>query len=516
MKKRLVQQGLVAGAFALVSGTIATAQDAPLSSIDWLSDSLATPAAAVAPRNEPGVANSASVESITVVPLDAPSPDGIGLIPRRQAGLPGSLWAGSDLDQLRRLIATLPVDPLPAQQDLIRLILLTELDPPMGAGPEGLLFQARVDALLARGALDEAAEMLERTGSNSPAIFQRAFDVALLQGHETAGCERLRETPGISPNFTTRIFCLARTGDWHAAALTLESARALGHVSEAEDALLAYFLDPELADTGEKLTAPAHPSPLEFLMFQAIGEGMPTNPLPLAFANADLSTTAGWKARIGAAERLARVGSLSPERLFTIYSERRPAASGGVWERVALIQSLDAALKAGDDKKVSTLLPQAWEAMAAERLEIPFATLFGTRLEEVQLTGQAGALAFRIGLLSDQYERLALTHPAPPGADGPFLAALAKGMPGEAAAPDALARAIADGFNAPALPESLSRPLADGRLGEAILQAMAVMESGTHGDLEDVTVAIGFLREVRLEEAARKYGLQLMLLHRRG
>ena len=44
---------------------------------------------------------------------------------------------------------------------------------------------------------------------------------------------------------------------------------------------------------------------------EAIGTPLPTAPLPLAFAHSDLRHTAGWKARIEAAERLVRTGAVS-------------------------------------------------------------------------------------------------------------------------------------------------------------------------------------------------------------
>ncbi len=512
-----IAQALGLGAAGAMSlGTALWAQEAPISSIDWLSDSLATPVVAVAPSNEPPVASSAGIETVTVTPLGAPSPDGIGLIGRREAGFPGNIWGSSELDRLRRLIAELPVEPMPAQQDLIRLLLLTELDPPIGAGPEGLLFQARIDALLARGAVDEAAEMLKRTGSKAPAIFQRSFDVALLQGHEDAGCQQLRATPGISPSYSTRIFCLARTGEWQTAALTLDTAKALGHLSDEEDALLARFLDPELADGAVPLPAPERPSPLVYRMLEAIGEPVPTTRLPLAFAHADLRDTAGWKARIGAAERLARVGSLLPEQLMEIWSEQKPAASGGVWDRVDVMQRLDFALEEGNADAVARHLPAAWAQAESAHLELAFANLFGPRLEQADLSGESAVLAWRIGLLTEAYERLALTQSAPTGTMDTFLAALARGLPEDTTAPDSLAEAITEGFTTTEVPESLARPAGEGRIGEAILLSMDMLENGAEGDLDDVTNALAFLRSVRLEDVARRYALQLMLLDRRG
>ena len=251
-------------------------------------------------------------------------------------------------------------------------------------------------------------------------------------------------------------------------------------------------------------------------MLEAIGEPVPTAQLPLAFAHADLRDTAGWRARIGAAERLARVGSLAPERLLEIWSERDAAASGGGWDRVEVMQSLNEALEDGDAGAVSRVLPEAWAQAESAHLEVPFAALFGPRLETIGLEGDSAALAYRIGLLTEGYERLALSDTAPTDPLDSFLAAVARGLPEDAAAPNSLAEAITEGFTTSTLPENLSRPVADGRIGEAILMAMDVMENGAEGDLDDVTASIAFLRSLRLEDVARRYALQLMLIDRRG
>ena len=125
------------------------------------------------------------------------------------------------------------------------------------------------------------------------------------------------------------------SGDWNAAALTLKTAEALGFVTGEQSALLERFLDPEIEDGAAPLPPPSRPSPLVWRMMEAIGEPMPTNTLPVAFAQADLRANAGWKQQIEAAERLARTGAVAPNRLLGLYTERRPAASGGVWDRAA-------------------------------------------------------------------------------------------------------------------------------------------------------------------------------------
>ena len=465
------------------------------------------------------MATSAGTHAVTVTPLDAPKVDAVGLLPRSITGLPGSLWQGSDVEQLRRLIARLPTEQLPAAQALRRRLLLAEAAAPAAAA-EGVLFEARIDALLAHGLVEEAAAMLGRAGAlegkaTDPRLFRRAFDTALLVGQEERACARLKDTPGLTPSLTVRIFCLARNGDWSAAAVTLDTAAALNQVPAGEAALLARFLDPELYE-GTPDLAPVQPiSPLQFRIFEAIGTPIPTQTLPLAFAHADLRANAGWKPRIAAAERLAKQGALSPNALLGIYSERKAAASGGVWERVAAIQALEAALDSKDPGEVAATLPRAWAEFQRAGLEATFAAIIGPSLAEIPLTGAPAAMAVQIGLLTNGYEGIALDH-TPSDAMGRFLVALARGLPETDSAPDELTRAIADGFANPPLKPELAGLAEENRLGEALLLALELAHSGAGGDLDDLTMAIALLRLHGLEDTARRIGLELVLLGPRG
>ncbi|NBC96645.1 MAG: hypothetical protein GVY27_09855, partial [Deinococcus-Thermus bacterium] len=367
-----------------------TPADAPLSSIGWLSDSLADmaamrPDAGALPRRG---GSGAAVPVVTVTPLDGQRPDAVGLLEPGESGLPATFWGASTTEDVIARLARLPDRPLPAARDELRTILLTRLDPPRGgAATPGAVVLARIDTLLRWGMLDEAAALIGAAGADRPALFRRAFDVALLQDREDEGCAVLRTAPGIAPSIPARIFCLARSGDWSAAALTLETAEALGQVSPSEDALLARFLDPELAETGAALPAPEAVTPLEWRMREAIGERLATATLTVAFAHGDLRPTAGWKLRIEAGERLTRAGGLDPDRLGALYREREPAASGGVWERVAAIQSLDSALQGRARDRIRRALEEAWQVMRRADLALAFARLYGPRLAGLDLQG---------------------------------------------------------------------------------------------------------------------------------
>lgn len=528
------QRGRLALTAALLLAAGGAWAEEPMSAIDWLSQSVAAPAGAVVavpqgvpsstnaspiPRPDPAappVTSSALPAAVAVSVLGAPSPDAVGLLPAQVTGLPRNLWGPGRTTEIAAAITAERADTLPALQGLLFTLLLAEADPPADAAGQGLLLLARIDKLLSYGALDQAAALIEAAGPTTSAeLFRRAFDVALLTGEEDRACEAMQSAPHLAPTLPARIFCLARDGDWNAAALTLDTAKALSQVTPEEDALLSRFLDPELADGAAPLPAPSRPTPLIWRMLEAIGEPMPTVGLPVAFAHADLRPQAGWKAQIEAAERLARLGSIPANRLLGLYTERLPAASGGVWERVDAFQTVDNALTSGQTEALAVALPVAFALMAEAELEVPFAGVFAEKLLAAELSGTAGALAFRLALLSPGYETAALKR-KPADQQEAFLIGLARGDLAGTTPQDSMARAIAPAFTTPQ-PDAEALALhADGRLGEALLLAIDRIGKGVQGEPRGVAEGLAFLRHVGLEDVARRTALELLLLERRG
>ncbi len=455
------------GLVALLLTATPAAASGPLSAIDWLSDSIAAPAPPAAPGGEPVAA---AIPEVETLPLGAPLPDGIGLLSAESAGLTRGLWHGSTTDEIVELIAAEPRDLLPAPRALLKRLLLAELDPPSDAGIEGRLLIARIDRLLELGALDEAAALLDVAGTMTQDLFRRRFDVALLTGAEQTACNELRSDPAISPTYPARIFCLARTEEWHTAAVTLETATALGLLSPEED-----------------------------------------ENLPLAFAHADLNPNAGWKAQLEAAERLARAGAVAPNLLLGLYTERRASASGGVWERVQAVQALDGALARGTSEDVSAALLDAWAAFAEAGLEAAFAEVFAARLEGRELSPEARALAFRLSLLTGDF-LIAATRHAPADKDEAFLAAIALGRADLAEPPGALEAAIAGGFAADRMPDRFGLGMGTEGRGAALLRVLALFTSGAKGNYGDLRDAVAILRMLGFETVARRAALELLIL----
>lgn len=485
-----------------------------MSVIDWLS--LDRPAG-LGGRVllEPPVTDTARNSEIAVSPLESQASP-VGLVPGSATGLPSDMWDASDADTLAQLIAEAPVLDSPAMQTLLYTVLLSETRPPPGKQAAETMLLARIDRLIDLGATDPAQALVQHAGaSGSKARFSRWFDATLLTGDEDRSCAVLLATPHLAPDYAARIFCSARGGDWATAALLLEAAHALELLPSETLALLDRFLSPEMFDGAPPLPTPSRPDPLNFRMFEAIGERFPTASLPRAFATADLRNVAGWKAQLEAAERLARTGALSPNRLLGIYSERLPAASGGVWDRVAALQRFETALDTANAVAIAKTLPIVWAAMQDVKLEVPFAVLFSERLAAQDMNDAASTeLAYRIRLLSSGYE-MAAQDPPTSGENSKYLAALAQGYPENVPAPNAIAQAISDGFATGAsLPRELEQALKNGQLGWVILEAIDLFDRGANGNLADLTNALATFRSVGLEDTARRASLQLMLLDR--
>ncbi|MEZ5797104.1 MAG: hypothetical protein R3D63_06250 [Paracoccaceae bacterium] len=506
------------------------AGDDPMSAIDWLSQSVSAPAgtltappvasaASPPPTPQPGeppVSSGGALPSlVATTPLDGPSPDAVGLISPAVSGFPHDLWGAGLSVEVARAVTLDRQDSLPALRQLFLTLLLAEAAPPIDSEGKGLVLLARIDKLLQLGALEQAAALIEIAGVETPDLFRRAFDVALLTGHEDRACEKMQANPSLAPTLQARVFCLARGNEWDVAALTLQTAEALGQVNGEQAALMGRFLDPDLFE-GEPVPPPPVPvTPLDWKMFEGIGEPLSTATLPVAFAYGEINPHFGWMAQVEAAERLTAAGTIAPNVILGLYTERAPSASGGVWDRVEAFQDFDAAFAARDADRIAQTLPVAWARMQEVELEVPFALLYGAELAKMPLSGEAGAIAFRLGLLSPESEAVALAH-APADATEAFLVALATGDLRGMTPPDSMARAIAPAFLAPALSPRAQELLDGRRLGEAILLAIDDVASGVQGELRNVTAGLSLLRHVHLEGVARRTALELMILERRG
>lgn len=293
---------------------------------------------------------------------------------------------------------------------------------------------------------------------------------------------------------------------------------ALGQLSELESELLLRFLDPEYAETASPLRAPVRPTPLEFRLFEAIGEALPTAPLPLPFAIVELTGDSGWRAQLQAAERLARVGAIDGNQLLGAYTQQMRAASGGIWDRVEALQRFETALTTGDPTAVSSSLEAVWPHMRSAGLLVPFSTLFAARLQGLPMSNRAETIAGYAALLSDNYEVAATGLVDSEAPDLAFLAKIAQGQaPGLAPRdlPHGSALEVAWSTPVVAPPDVASLPSQD-RLGEGLMQAITRFAVGAEGNTQALTDSLKTLRAFGLEDTARRAALQLAILDMEG
>lgn len=498
------------------AGLGASAQEqgsAPLNVIDWLETQESFQAVQPAP-NEPNVASSGTVPKVTVQPLNDVAAKRVGLAPSNVTGLPDTLWSNSDSNDLSSAINTLPDAPLPALQALIVTLLLAEANPPGGDAPAFDL--ARVDALVRFGALEPALALLEQTAiDDSSAHLARYIDLSLVNGTEGGACAILAQNPGLSPAKAYDVFCAARAGDWDNAVLVFGTSQALGLIEPPLADALERFLDSELFEGEPPLPIPTAPDPLAFRLFEAIGTPIPTRSWPVAYANADLSPNSGWKTQLEAAERLAQRGALGDNRLLGLYTQRRPAASGGVWDRVAAVQRFETALSTGSADAVSKTLSPAWRAMGDAGLQTVFAALFADRLSDLVLSGAAADIAFDMLLLSPSYETAATRFPAR-AMRRPILGAIAAGTVPATLDTSGTKGAIIAAFSGARPDAGIVERAQSGALGAALLQSIVLTHDGTSGDVAQLTTGLATLRALGLEDVARRTALQVLLLEGTG
>lgn len=487
---------------SLATGLVAQEGPAPLSVIDWLDQTVAAPAQPI----EPPVTATGNVPTVSVSSLDATEARVTGLVPSDVTGLPVDLWQAARVEAVKTALKDAGVPSIPALQALMYSLVLTEALPPSGAAQAFEL--ARIEALEAHGALEPALALTQSLDSHQrPALFAKLFDLSLIAGTEDDICARMQETPALAPDKAGEIFCQARSGDWQTAALLFGTADALSLLEPAKADALARFLDPELFEGEASLPEPQAPDALMFRLYEALGQRLPTQGLPRVFAHADLSDRAGWKSQLEAAERLAATGAITENRLLGLYSNRRPAASGGVWDRVRAVQQFETALRTGSSDAVSKTLPAAWDAAQAGGFATRFAALFAEPLTEVTLTGAAGDLAFRIALLSPKYAEAPFAYPLR-AQQAPVLTGLAVGQTEGLRASTALERAVLEGVLRISAPE-------DGALGPVLLRAIADVEAGAAGDLARLSRGLAVLRGAGLDEVSRRAALQILLLRGR-
>jgi hypothetical protein len=477
-----------------------------LSAVDWLSESLQSPQV-VAPE---APANVIEIEPIETTRLTDVQKDTVGILPAQISGISSDFWGNSSTERLAALIRNAPLNQLPEITALWRRIVLAEIDPPSSkSNQKNALLLARLDKLLTAGDLDPAEALLKAADPDDPQLFRRWFDVSILTQRADEACDRMVNTPNFAPTLQARAFCLARAGDWNAAAVTLSTGKALGSITPEDAELLGLFLDPEAFEGNPNPPVPTTLTPLTFVMREALALPRPTQSLPLAFLHLDLQNKAGWKLRIESAERLVREGALPSITLLDLYLEGSPSASGGVWERVDAVQKLNEAFEADDDETLSSALIASYQTLTSIGLEFVLADWFASALEGRKLNVEAKSIAFKLAIYNPDTQDMAVPMASIRQRDQFILGILSDKF--NVPAKGDLQLAIQNALTGQSQKTVLHQAVDEGRLGEAIISALTLLRDGAASDVGDIETALSVMAYEGFREEAKRMAMQLLL-----
>jgi hypothetical protein len=479
------------------------AAQSPLSAIDWLSKANK--------KFQSGILEIKNVDvektnDIQVSTLNSNEYQAIGLLPIYVTGIPTTIWRNSSFDDLEYSFKTMPTFSYSPIQELVYSLLLAEARPPLNEPSRYAFLEVRLDKLLNYGAVDPAIALVERSSPVPERMIPQLFDISLLSSNNFPICEPVFQNTENRELQAELIYCYARKGDWLTAHLILQTEKVLGDLSDHEVSLLSRYLEVDFnVDLSALLPPPESITPLEYRLYEAIGEPIPAEYLPIQYSQSDLSGENGWRAQVIAAERLSLTGAIPENQILGIYTNHSPGASGGMWDRIKVINDLDAAL---DDKtNLEESFQDAWKVFKQSNQLTVFAKLFGLRVFEKNLSPKSKKIAANLLLLTNNFK---LTEGYWDPSDIRF--GLTAGDFSQVKASDETEKIILQIFTEPSVPFLVEQKLNQGKLGEVILNALLQFELGIEGNLKDFSESLSTLNLIGLETTARRAALTHLVL----
>lgn len=492
---------------------------APMSAIDWLTESINNPPEFEPPQEARPIENSVIQEVFITNPENNISPDAIGLLSPSVTGLSANLWGSMSTKEVVKELSTFPNSDIPEAKKLFRRILLAQTNPPFDVSDKGKILITRIDKLIEMGALDAAEAMASQVQRTSPELFDRAFTIAALTDRTLDVCDALKEIPSLSTDLTTRIYCLARSGDWNAAAITLSLGAGIGAIPPQREEMLMRYLDPELFEGQPDPSPPTPLNPMDFVLREAVLLPRPAGALPLSYLYRDIGLRSPLRSRIEASERLVKAGAIPANLLFTAYRTGSAASSGGVWGRSGAIQKLDKALESGDSEKINNAILEATYALGEVDLLFELAEEYGPKFAEIDpdenyaesaniifnLLQLAGTPSPAWAKMVEMDEKQALANVLTSGSETAI-----------ATKANEMVHAIEAAFydEQPDTPEAfrLMTILNSGNQGQAILGALRLLVNGSEAEPKAIQTGLYILSKAGQDEAARRIALQILLL----
>lgn len=502
----------------LITAPSMSSAQAPMSAIGWLSDSLNEPPPSFEFRIDPTplIAPITPQIEVTFVSSEV-SPDAIGILAPALTGLPANLWGDMTADAVANMIRNFPTTGTPEGKSLFQRILLAQANPTFDVSQNGAILQARIERLFEMGAIEEAEALVNLTQPLPHDIFDIAFKVAIISDRTTQVCNALKAAPALSPDISARIYCLARSGDWNAAAMTLSLSASIGMIDHPHEEMLVRYLDPELFEGEPDPTAPDPFTTMDFVLREAVFLPRPNNSMPLPYIYRDIEAFAPLRAQIEASERLVKAGSMPPKQLFAAYRNGIAASSGGVWGRKNAVDILDKALEEQDAAKIIAAALTAAKALEEVGLLHAMAIEYGEHLATLAHDGtdtdnKILALAHMAGVSAGHSE-----GPQDLSVQDRLAGQLVmRNLPQNTADESTLTKAIVQWIRKETVATTTSKRLhgmlENGNHGQAILAALELLSNGANGDPEDIRTGLQILSTAGQQDAARRIAVQILLL----
>ena len=481
------------------------ASQSPLSAIDWLSKENSKTKRSILEVKNPDTDNTNDIQVST---LNSNEYQAIGLLPIYVTGIPTTIWRNSSFDDLEYSFKTMPTFSYSPIQELVYSLLLAEARPPLNEPTRYDFLEVRLNKLLSYGAVDPAIALIERASPVPEKMIPLLFDISLLSGNNFPICDPIFHNTKNRDLQAELIYCYARKGDWLTAHLILKTEEVLGDLSVQEVSLLDRYLEVDFdADLNALLPPPELISPLEYRLYEAIGEPIPAEYLPIQYSQSDLSGENGWRAQVIAAERLSSTGAIPENQILGIYTNHSPGVSGGMWERVKVVNDLDSAIKRNEN--VEQYFQEAWKVFKQSNQLTVFAKLFGLRVFEKTLSVKSKEIAANLLLLTNNFK---LTEDYWNSDDIRF--GLTKGDFSKVKVSNETEKIILKVFTEPSMPFLVEQKLNQGKLGEVILNALLQFETGIEGNLKDFSESLSTLNLIGLETTARRAALTHLVLRK--
>ena len=305
-------------------------------------ESGATPASVPASDSQPLSRNGASEPRrvsgpvITVDHLDTPDPESVGTLDQNTGGLEIDMWAGTPRFFIERLIPLAPNRlASPTLRRLARRLLLsTAIVPPYAVnhvtdtvrGAGSSLIAARVERLQSLGDIEGSMALIEAapTRGDDPLLLRYKAENFLISDDRGGACaEAFRQQDRVEDVFWQQlvVYCQVLKGNVSEATL---GASLLAETSDAEDTVFSAIVDSLSGTPSETISSLRHPTPLHLSMLRSANLPVPDDALGTPSSSLlrmmALSPNASLETRLEAAERAARYGAISAERLAQIYA----------------------------------------------------------------------------------------------------------------------------------------------------------------------------------------------------